>query len=234
MDGDQVLLLKAAEAGDAEKVKQLLGAGVDPSWKSERGVTALMLAGLQGHCPVIEALLQSGAEWNAVDANYKTAGDYAKEGGYQKAYDLLLDHGIRIELIFGVLDRKLKREQPTNAGYLAQKLTFRDNKLLSPDGDAVMMGWEKPLMERHARIVCKDGRAESVLNVGFGLGLVDEEIQKYKPKRHTIIEAHPDVYQHMKELGWHEKDGVEIIFGRWQDVVENLDAYDGKFVDSQL
>lgn len=32
-----------------------------------------------------------------------------------------------------------------------------------------------------------------VLNVGFGLGLVDRAIQSNQPRSHTIIEAHPDV-----------------------------------------
>ena len=32
-----------------------------------------------------------------------------------------------------------------------------------------------------------------MLNVGFGLGLVDTAIQSNHPRSHTIIEAHPDV-----------------------------------------
>ena len=32
-----------------------------------------------------------------------------------------------------------------------------------------------------------------MLNVGFGLGLVDRAIQSNSPASHTIIEAHPDV-----------------------------------------
>lgn len=42
-------------------------------------------------------------------------------------------------------------------------------------GEAVMMGWEGPLMVRHASIICS--RGGSVLNVGFGLGLIDSAIQ---------------------------------------------------------
>jgi len=46
-------------------------------------------------------------------------------------------------------------------------------------------------MEKTAKILCpKEGL--SVLNVGFGLGLMDEALQKYKPAHHTIVEAHPD------------------------------------------
>lgn len=53
--------------------------------------------------------------------------------------------------------------------------------------------------------------------------------QKYNPASHTIIEAHPDVHAHMCQLGWDMKPGVKILFGRWQDVVEQLEQYDGIF-----
>ena len=39
-------------------------------------------------------------------------------------------------------------------------------------------------------ICCGGG---DVLNVGFGLGLVDLAIQSNNPRSHTIVEAHPDV-----------------------------------------
>ncbi len=39
-----------------------------------------------------------------------------------------------------------------------------------------MMGWEKPLMVRHAEVICSSS-GKDVMNVGFGLGLVDDAIQ---------------------------------------------------------
>ena len=42
-----------------------------------------------------------------------------------------------------------------------------------------------------AQAICSNGG--DVLNVGFGLGLVDRAIQSNHPTSHTIIEAHPDV-----------------------------------------
>ncbi len=42
-----------------------------------------------------------------------------------------------------------------------------------------------------------------------------------KPAQHVIIEAHPDVLKHMKELGWYEKPGVKILEGKWQDFIES-------------
>jgi type IV protein arginine methyltransferase len=105
------------------------------------------------------------------------------------------------------------------------KLHFSFDRIMDTDSKAVMMAWEKPLMEAHARAVCtKGGR---VLNVGFGMGLVDEAIERYEPEEHAIIEAHPDVYARMLKSGWGERKNVKIIFGRWQDVLPQLGTYDG-------
>ena len=41
-----------------------------------------------------------------------------------------------------------------------------------------MMGWETPLMERHAAVICASGG--DVLNVGFGMGIVDACIQAHQ------------------------------------------------------
>lgn len=36
----------------------------------------------------------------------------------------------------------------------------------------------------------------------------------------------------MLELGWDKKPNVRILFGRWQDVVDDLTQYDGIFFDT--
>jgi len=70
--------------------------------------------------------------------------------------------------------------------------------LLDDDDDAVMMEWERPLMEAHASILTHNGtKHKRVLNVGFGLGIVDTALQKHEPSLHVIIEAHPIVYKKM-------------------------------------
>ena len=76
--------------------------------------------------------------------------------------------------------------------YINQKLTYTDDgRLLDEDGNAVMMDWESPIMEKSAEIVCRKGG--KILNVGFGLGLVDFFIEKYDIEEHWIIEPHIDV-----------------------------------------
>lgn len=102
----------------------------------------------------------------------------------------------------------------------------------------VMMGWETPIMQETVKLLCDDhphsGQLK-ILNVGFGLGIVrvncfalwsvlrrlqiDTLFQAHQPVQHFIIEPHPDVLQHMKNLGWYNKPGVTILEGKWQDCV---------------
>ena len=51
-----------------------------------------------------------------------------------------------------------------------------------------------------------------VLNIGFGMGIIDGYLQERKPESHVIVEAHPEVIQRMKGLGWDKKPGVEVIY----------------------
>ena len=109
--------------------------------------------------------------------------------------------------------------------------------LLDDDDDAVMMEWERPLMNAHANILTHNGaKQKRVLNIGFGLGIVDAALQSYEPSLHVIIEAHPTVYEKMVEDGWDRKANVRICFGRWQDELPKLVAegveFDGIFYDT--
>jgi len=115
--------------------------------------------------------------------------------------------------------------------YLNQSLSYTDDgRLLDQDGNSVMMDWEKPIMEFSANIICKNkGR---VLNVGFGLGIIDTEIQKHEVEEHWIIEAHPDVYRKMFDDGWHLKKNVKILLGDWRWYLKYLPKFDGIFVDT--
>lgn len=136
--------------------------------------------------------------------------------------------GVQAELILGTIARKEKENSHSDGGYLVDRVSFSEDKLMDADSKAVMMAWEKPLMESHAKAVCSGGG--HVLNVGFGMGLVDMAIQQYNPVSHTIIEAHPEVYDRMLRNGWGEKENVKILFGRWQDVLPQLGSYDGNFL----
>ena len=95
-----------------------------------------------------------------------------------------------------------------------------------------MMGWEAPLMHEHAKVIAGGIEGKDVCNIGFGLGLIDGELQQLKPRSHTIIEAHPDVHARIIAEGWHERPGVTVIFARWQDVLMDIGPFDGLFYDT--
>ncbi|KAI4677418.1 uncharacterized protein J4E84_009103 [Alternaria hordeiaustralica] len=112
-------------------------------------------------------------------------------------------------------------ESTENPNYLSSKLTFDRDRLLDDSSNGVMMEWETTLMRRSAELLVP-AEGLRVLNVGHGMGIIDGILQEKKPKAHHIIEAHPDVIKRMKEQGWHEKPGVVIHEGRWQDIVPGL------------
>lgn len=129
-------------------------------------------------------------------------------------------------MILGTIARAANKTGDSEGTYLDDRVSFSEDKLMDSNSKAIMMAWEKPLMEAHAKAICSGGG--HILNVGFGMGLVDTAIQQYAPVTHTIVEAHPEVYERMICDGWGKKDNVKIIFGRWQDVLSQLETYDGK------
>eukprot|EP01126_Amoeba_proteus_P039938 TRINITY_DN4234_c0_g1_i8.p1 TRINITY_DN4234_c0_g1~~TRINITY_DN4234_c0_g1_i8.p1 ORF type:complete len:285 (+),score=59.17 TRINITY_DN4234_c0_g1_i8:387-1241(+) len=185
---------------------------------------------------IVQLLLASGAAWNSTDGHGKTIGEYAKERGHYQIYEEMLNAGIRTELLFSCIAKK--NSEPPDNHYLTQGLQYVDDKLLDANGNGVMMGWEEPLMRLHAEKICTEnvkGECKGtgdILNIGFGLGIIDRYIQSYSPCSHTIVEAHPDVYSYMIEKGWDKKKGVKIIFGKWQDVIHELGFFDGIFFDT--
>ncbi|EGW32015.1 uncharacterized protein SPAPADRAFT_61117 [Spathaspora passalidarum NRRL Y-27907] len=117
--------------------------------------------------------------------------------------------------------------------YLNTKLEYVDDALVTKDRkDGVMMAWESDLMKLGCDSLFKgailDGDTKEmdseivVLNIGFGMGIIDTMIQHQHPTKHYICEAHPDVLKKLKDDGWYEKPNVVILEGRWQDNLDEL------------
>ncbi|AET38497.1 protein-arginine N5-methyltransferase Ecym_2800 [Eremothecium cymbalariae DBVPG len=110
--------------------------------------------------------------------------------------------------------------------YLKTELEYTEDSLVTKQNrDGVMMAWESEIMKIAAAslVVNRDPNQEcNILNIGFGMGIIDSFIQSHKPTRHYICEAHPDVLAKMKRDGWYEKPGVVILEGRWQDCLNRL------------
>jgi len=120
--------------------------------------------------------------------------------------------------------------------YLSRNVRYEGDALLDEDDDGVMMEWERPLMSLHAQVITSAAKQKRVLNVGFGMGIIDTELQSYDPALHVIIEAHPKVYEKMINDGWDKKPNVRICFGKWQDELPRLIKegieFDGIFFDT--
>lgn len=62
--------------------------------------------------------------------------------------------GVQAELILGAVERKGRSAQPSNSSYLEQRVQYlrEDNQLIDEESQGVMMAWEGPLMQAHAKV----------------------------------------------------------------------------------
>ncbi|KAJ7680381.1 arginine methyl transferase [Mycena polygramma] len=228
-----------------DKIKQIIDSGA-PLWyqSDSEGISCLHAAVYVQNSELVKLLLDGGAVWNAIDYLRNTAGDIALSFNNEEIYTIIRDAGIRAELLLTLLSSRgtldsastmiLRPVDETAAAstdaFLSSTLRFtvddygQDICMLDVEGDeiGVMMGWEGSIMqETVAKLTVASERTDTlkILNVGFGLGMIDTLFQTLSPTLHVIIEAHPDVLKHMKELGWYQKPGVKILEGKWQEFV---------------
>lgn len=111
-----------------------------------------------------------------------------------------------------------------------QKVEFLEDKIITEDGQTVMMSWETPVMINMANQVCKNGG--HIIEIGFGMGISATEIQNQSISSHTIIESNPQIYQ--KALDWAVgKTNVTIIFDDFSNYIDTTtDKFDGVFFDA--
>ncbi|CRG84610.1 hypothetical protein PISL3812_01872 [Talaromyces islandicus] len=221
----------------------------------------------------VKFLLQEGAIWNDLDNKNETPGCLARRLGLTELYELMVDAGVRAEMLLNYMEGYEKLEDDegddvevidadevekeetketsdgpstqeastttsedtaaaaaaaaaaepdvSNSRYLQSNLTFQNDRLLDDDQNGVMMAWETDIMAKTARkLLPREGLR--VLNIGHGMGIVDGFFQDQNPTAHHIVEAHAEVVAEMKRKGWHEKPGVVIHEGRWQDILPTL------------
>lgn len=63
--------------------------------------------------------------------------------------------GVQAELILGAVERKARSAQPSNSTYLEQRVQYlrEDAQLVDEESQGVMMAWEGPLMQAHAKVL---------------------------------------------------------------------------------
>lgn len=218
----------------------------------------------------VKLLLQNGAIWNDLDKNTETPGCIAQRLGLNELYEIMVDAGVRAEMLLNRLDgyepltgeeedeaeaaavgdrentsgeaqhtgdgeaevlpaveataapiEDVMKADVNSADYLQSNLSYSDDRLLDEDKNGVMMAWETNIMKRSADLLLPhDGLR--VLNIGHGMGIIDNFFQSKSPASHHVVEAHPTVLAEMKRNGWYDKSGVTIHEGKWQDVLPKL------------
>ena len=83
------------------------------------------------------------------------------------------------------------------------------------------MAWEFDIMKRTADLL-SPANGLRVLNIGHGMGIIDDLFQAKSPSAHHIIEAHPSVLDQMKRKGWFDKPAVTVHEGRWQNILPKI------------
>lgn len=136
----------------------------------------------------------------------------------------------------------------TSDEYLQSTVTYDGDKLLDDDLNGVMMAWETDIMRRSVDALLPGAeKGKRVLNIGFGMGIVDGMFADLEPSKHHIIEAHPGVLAHVAKPGatrfgvdWEaagpEPGAHKMFAGKWQDVVHTLieqgELYDAIYFDT--
>jgi len=180
----------------------------------EAGVRAEMLLGIMGRYEELESGDEEGEEdedkvEDAVEAATNATNGHAEDGEEEEKKDV------------------------NSVDYLASDLKFEDDKLLDADANGVMMAWETDIMRQTVDLLLPNQREGArILNIGFGMGIIDRMFAVTKPRSHHIIEAHPSVLAKLDsedsgfgsnwEKGAPEGGKYVVHKGKWQDILPGL------------
>lgn len=146
-----------------------------------------------------------------------------------------------------ILDRIERRQDKFFPGMKKQWTDEKPEIEITEDGESilrifgleVMSDFQKPYMKELAKNVTLHGG--DILNIGFGLGIVDSYIEEKRSTRdigeHHIVELNEGVVEMAKK--WREeqphKDKIFIHQGNWEDVLPELSkqgfVFDGVVYD---
>ena len=97
----------------------------------------------------------------------------------------------------------------------------------------IMMSWEKPYMEACIDLLKPRGK---VLEIGFGMGYSAHRICSHEDvKEYTIVECSPLVWEEIEKFKKHYPElKINVIRGRWEDVLSTCGKFDSIFFDTTL
>ena len=101
-------------------------------------------------------------------------------------------------------------------------VTIEDGVLRHPMAPLLMSYQEEYLMLKSAEVVCRNGG--NILNVGYGLGIIDSFIKTHSITSHHIIELHPQLHQNAVNAGY-----TNVHLGDWRDILPTFISQGTKF-----
>ncbi|KAI0596634.1 S-adenosyl-L-methionine-dependent methyltransferase [Biscogniauxia sp. FL1348] len=132
--------------------------------------------------------------------------------------------------------------------YLRSDLTYSDGKLVDSSLNGVMMAWETSIMRASVAALLPDlAPGRRILNIGFGMGIIDSMFAETRPSRHHIVEAHSAVLEHINsapeckfgkawEASGPSEGAYKVHAGKWQDVMPKLleqgETFDAIYFDT--
>jgi protein arginine N-methyltransferase 2 len=196
----------------------------------EAGVRAEMLLGIMGGYEELESGDEEGDDEEEGESVDTKSG---KEEGNGNGNGEETTNGTTHEEQDTTQQEDEEKRDVNSEDYLKSELKFEDDKLLDADANGVMMAWETDIMRRTADLLLPDSSPGArILNIGFGMGIIDRMFRDTKPLSHHIIEAHPAVLHKLQEpdsdfgTQWQNSapSGAtyKIHAGRWQDIVPTL------------
>ncbi|KAI0144259.1 putative arginine N-methyltransferase [Xylariaceae sp. FL1272] len=131
--------------------------------------------------------------------------------------------------------------------YLRANLTYSEGKLVDDAQNGVMMAWETSIMRSSVEALLPGlAIGKRILNIGFGMGIIDAMFHETHPSKHHIIEAHPEVLKHIAspdckfgsewENSGPSEGAYKVHAGKWQDIMPKLlhqgELYDAIYFDT--
>lgn len=220
----------------------------------DAGVRAEMLFALMGEYEELGSDGDDDDDQEAGDADKQesTEKDGQAEAGEDKDVDMADQDGTATTAATFV-PPEIDEKPVTSEQYLQSNLSYDKDKLVDEDLNGVMMAWETDIMRRSVAALLGPEEEKSssggkrVLNIGFGMGIIDGMLASHAPSRHHILEAHPSVLEHIStspdcqfgpawESSGPEEGAFKVHAGRWQDVAPRLieagELYDAIYFDT--
>jgi protein arginine N-methyltransferase 2 len=203
------------------------------------GVRAEMLLGLMGGYEPL------AGEDTDEEEEEEGGAEHVKNG--EENGDEGTANGQEHDLAVGLAEEELEKRDVNSEDYLKSELTFTDTAVLDEDANGVMMAWETDIMRKSVDALLPSlPSGKRILNIGFGMGIIDSMFADTKPSTHHIIEAHPAVLKHIQDTpahpfgkNWEESappGRFKIHAGRWQDICPLLlqagEVYDAIYFDT--